>query len=78
MDAADLRRFEKDVDMSLVLEAAAAGDVKSLEMHYGPMKRLTAVCSARNLPPAFAGSRVPKNWGFGLETGSPRNKVKHC
>jgi SWI/SNF-related matrix-associated actin-dependent regulator 1 of chromatin subfamily A len=49
VSTADLRRFEKDLDMSLVLEATAAGDVKSLEMHYGPMKRLTAVYKAEGV-----------------------------
>jgi SWI/SNF-related matrix-associated actin-dependent regulator of chromatin subfamily A-like protein 1 len=49
VDSADLRRFEKDVNMSLILEAAAASDVKSLEMHYGPMKRLTAVYKAEGV-----------------------------
>src|SRR5713101_6229330 len=41
-----------------------------------PTKRLIAVCSAQNLPLAFAELRVPRNSGSGSETGLLHNKEK--
>src|SRR5260370_5944675 len=39
-------------------------------------KRRKAVCSAQNLPPAFAELRAQKSSESGSETGLPRNKER--
>lgn len=42
-----LRQVEGDLVASEVLEAARAGDTKSLEMHLGPLRRITGEIKAR-------------------------------
>lgn len=42
-----LRQVEGDVDRTTVLEAARKGDTKSLDMHLGPLRRLTGEIKAK-------------------------------
>ncbi len=39
--ATDLRHAERDVERSAILEAARNGDTRALEMHLGPLRRIT-------------------------------------
>ena len=41
-----LRAANGDVDRTVILEAAAAGDTKALEMHLGPLRRITGTAKA--------------------------------
>ena len=46
--------FEKDVDAAKILAAAEADDTKSLEMHMGPLRRLTGTLKAELVAEAVA------------------------
>ena len=46
MSPASLRRAEKDLDRSAILKAATNGDTKALEMHLGPLRRITGEIKA--------------------------------
>ncbi len=43
---AQRREAEKDIDAASILRAADAGDTKSLEMHLGPLRRITGTIKA--------------------------------
>lgn len=43
------KQFEADVLASRLLDAAEAGDTKALEMHLGPLRRLTGVAKALSI-----------------------------
>lgn len=43
------RLVEKDVDQKAVLDAADSGDTKKLEMHLGPLRRITGVLKAKEV-----------------------------
>jgi SWI/SNF-related matrix-associated actin-dependent regulator of chromatin subfamily A-like protein 1 len=49
---ADLRRADGDLRKEDILRAAAAGDTRDLEMHMGPLRRLTGAIKAKAVVPA--------------------------
>lgn len=49
---ADLRRADGDLRKEEILRAAQAGDTSDLEMHMGPLRRLTGAIKARAVVPA--------------------------